>query len=156
MSYVCAAFAPLLLAIALSGSAQTNGNETVGRFLVSLPLRHMDPVIDYCGENDPEMKSDLLKERAGFFERMTAAGISLEERHKNDPEFNAPADEWFRREVTEAHLHGLTLLKQQDPDVICPNILANMRDGTVDEIRNVLGDTYEKYRPAEKFRKRKE
>lgn len=148
MRYISRVAAAILLALAGSGSAETNEEESIGLFLVSLPVRNLDSVIDFCGEKIPELKDDLLGVRTGFFGRLADAGKLVIETHKDDPEFNAPLEDSLREEITNSHVQGLTLLKQQDPRVICPNVLENMKHGTVDELRGVLEETFDKFSPA--------
>jgi hypothetical protein len=142
--------AALLFVLTGSASAETGETETVGQFIISMSVRTVDPVIDYCSEKVPEMRNDLLEERAGLIDKLAEAGKPLMERFKNDPEFNAPVEESFRQKVVDVHTHALSILKQHDPDpnTTCRTILANIQNANVDILRKVIEDTYQKFRDA--------
>lgn len=148
MRRISATAAALLFALIGYASADTAEIETVGQFLVSMPARSLDPVIDYCSEKVPEIKNDLLKERAGFIDKLTEAGKPLREELKNDPEFNAPVQESMRQEIAKANSYALSIFKQQDPGITCRTGLANIQNATVEGLRKVVEDTYQKYRGA--------
>ena len=138
----------LLFALVGSASAETAETETVGQSLVSMPARTLAPIIDHCSENVPEIKNDLLKERAGFIDKLTEAGKLLMEKLKNDPEFNAPVQESMRQEIAKANSYALSIFKQQDPGITCRTGLENIQNATVDGLRKVVEDTYQKFRGA--------
>ena len=138
----------LLFAWLGSASAETVEIETVGQFLLSMPARSLDPIIDHCSENVPEIKNDLLNEKAGFIDKLTEAGKPLRDKLKDDPKFNAPVEESMRQEVANATSHALSILKQQDPDMTCRTILANIQGATADTLRKSVEDTYQKFRGA--------
>ncbi|MBL8263963.1 MAG: hypothetical protein JNM58_16235 [Xanthomonadaceae bacterium] len=140
--------AALLFVLTGFASAETGETETVGQFLISIPARTVDPVIDYCSEKVPEIRNDLLEERAGLIDKLAEAGKPLMERLKNDPEFNAPVEESFRQKITDVHTHGLSILRQHDPDpnTTCRTILTNIQNANVDTLRKVIEDTYQKFR----------
>jgi hypothetical protein len=140
--------AALLFALTGSASAATGKTETVGQFLISTPVSLVDPVIDYCSEKVPEIRKDLLEERAGLIDKLNEAGKPLMDKLRNDPEFNAPIEESMRQNIAGAHARGLSILKQQDPNTTCRTILANIQNATVDGLREVIEDTYQKFRDA--------
>lgn len=145
MCRISIAATALLFALAGSASADAVEIEIVGEFLLSMPARSLDLVIDHCSENVPEIKNDLLKERAGFIDKLTEAGKPLRDKLRNDPEFNAPLEESLRQQVVNATSHGLGILKQQNPDTTCRTILANIQSATVDALRKVVEDDYQNY-----------
>lgn len=126
--------------------ANPGESETVGQFLVALPARSVIEVIDYCSENVPELKDDLLEERAGFIKKLSEAERPLLERLKDDPELNAPVQDSMRQEIAESQLRAMNIFKQQDPGVICRNSLENIRNATVDELRKVVEDNFQSVR----------
>jgi hypothetical protein len=150
MRHITVAAAALLFALTGYASADTSEVETVGKFLLSMPARSMDSVIDHCSENVPEIKDDLLKERAGLIYKFTEAGKPLMEALKSDPEFNAPVQESMRQEMARADSYAFGIFKQQDPNVVCRRALTNIQNATVEELRKVVEDTYRKYRDAGK------
>lgn len=133
-----------LTMIALSGSALAGAAEveTFGQFLVSMPSRMTDPIIDHCAENVPEIRGDLLEERAVFVVKLAEAGKPLMERFKNDAEFNAPVEESIRQKVLDDASRAVDMLKQQDPNVTCRTVLGNIQGATVDALRKVSEDNY--------------
>lgn len=148
MHYTHVAAITLLLAFAGSAAVDAAENETVGQFLISMPVHSVDPVIDYCSESVPEIKDELLKERAGLIEKLTEAARPLMEKFKDDPEFNAPVQEAMRKGVAKAHSDALNIFKQRDPEVTCRTGLENMQNATVDSLCKVVEDTYQKFRNA--------
>lgn len=153
MRCTCAASAALLFALIGSPPVSAKEVETAGQFLLSIPARTLDPVIVHCAENVPELREDLLNERPGFFEKLTEAGRPLLERLKSDPEFNAPVQASMREEIDKINSYGLSIFRQQDPGIICRRALEKMQNATVDELRKVVEDTYQKYRDAGQVRK---
>lgn len=137
-----------LFALAGTASAETGESETAGRFLMSIPVRGMDPVIDYCSESVPEIRNDLLEEKSVFADKFTEAMKPLMDKFKDDPEFNAPVEERMRQGIADVNAHGLSIIKQQDADTTCRKILANIQSATVDGLRKVIEDTYQKFRAA--------
>lgn len=148
MHYIHVAATTLLLAYAGSTGVHAAENETVGQFLISLPVHSVDPVIDYCSESVPEIKDELLKERAGLIDKLTEAARPLMVKFKDDHEFNAPVQEAMRQEVAKAHSDALNIFKGRDPEVTCRTALENMQNATVDGLRQVVEDTYRKFRNA--------
>ena len=138
----------LVLALTGTASADTGETETTGQFLMSIPMRSMDTVIDYCSENAPAIRNDLLGERAGFLEKFTEAMKPMMDRFKDDPEFNAPVEERMRQDIADINARGLSILKQQDADTACRRVLANIQNATADDIRKAAEDAYQKFREA--------
>lgn len=136
------------LAFIGSASDDTRQTDTVGKFLLSMPALSVGPVIDYCSESVPEIKDDLWRERAGFIEKLTEAEKSIVERLRDDPEFNAPVRESMRQAMAEVDANVLNIFQQQDADITCRTALMNIQNATVDELRKVLEDTYQKFRSA--------
>lgn len=148
MRRIFTAITILLLALADSVSADPVETETVGQFLISMPGRSVDPIIEYCSANVPEIKDDLLNERGAFIDKLTEAGKSLKEKLENDPEFNSPVQESMRQEIARANSYALSIFRQRDPDVACRTGLENMQNATVEDLRKVIEDTYQKFRGA--------
>jgi hypothetical protein len=73
---------------------------------------------------------------------------TLLERLKSDPEFNAPVQASMREEMDKINSYALSIFEQQDPGVICRRALEKMQNASVDELRKVVEDTYQKYRDA--------
>ena len=151
----CAYAVPAALLFALTGSPPVGAEEveTVGHFLFSMPASTLDPAFAYCAEQVPEVKEELLKEKAGFIEKLTEAGRPLLERLSSDPEFNMPVPESMREEIAKANSQALSMFKQQDPGTTCRRALERIRNATVDELRKVVEDTYRNYRDAGQARK---
>ena len=122
--------------------------ETIGRYLLSMPARTLDPIIEHCSQKRLELRAALMKERAGFFVKLGEANKPLMTQLNDDPEFNAPIEESMRQNIADAHARGLSTLKQQDPNTTCRMILANIQNATVDGLREVIEDTYQKFRDA--------
>lgn len=136
----------LLLASAGFASAETAKTETVGQFLLSLPASSVAPVVEYCSESVPEISDDLLREMAGFIEKLTEAGKPLMEELKNDPGFNEPVQESFRQRIETTHLYAMNIFKQQDPGITCRTALENIENATVGDLQKVVEETYQKFR----------
>ncbi len=136
----------LIFASAGVASAQTAKTETVGQFLLSLPASSVGPVVDHCSESVPEIRDDLLKEMAGFIEKLTEAGKPLMEELKNDPDFNEPVQESFRQEIERTNSYALNIFKQQDPGITCRTALKNIENATVGDLQKMVEDTYRKLR----------
>lgn len=132
-----------------SASAEVAKPETVGMFLLSIPARSLlDPIIEHCSEHVPELKNDLLKERAAFIDKLTEAGKPLMAQLGNDPEFNAPVQEAMRDEIAKINSRALDMFKQQDPTITCRTGLTNIQNATVEGLRDVVEETYRRYRDA--------
>jgi hypothetical protein len=56
----------LLVALIGAVSAEAERPETLGRFLLSMPARTLDPMIEHCSESVPGLREALMKERAEF------------------------------------------------------------------------------------------
>ncbi len=138
----------LLFAFFGIASADVAETETAGQFLLSIPARSIDPIIDHCSESVPEIKNDLLAERAGFIEKLNEAGKPLMEELKHDPEFNAPVQERLRQEIATANSYALNIFKQQDPVITCRVALQNIKNATAENLRKVVEDTYQKFRSS--------
>ncbi|UOV04879.1 hypothetical protein MUU75_17660 [Pseudoxanthomonas mexicana] len=119
--------------------------ETVGRYLLSMPARTLDPIIEHCSQKLPELREALLKERAGFIVKLGEASKPILMQLKDDPEFNAPVQDEMRQRVQTFNEDALGKFKQYDPAVTCPTGLANIQGATIDSLSQVVQDTYRSY-----------
>lgn len=151
----CANAVPAALLLALTGPPSADAREVdpVGHFLFSTPASTLDPAFAYCAEHVPEVKDELLKEKAGFIEKLTEAGRPLLERLSSDPEFNMPVPESMREEIAKTNAQALSKFMQQDPELTCRRALDRMRNVTVEDLRRLVEDTYQTYRDAGQVRK---
>lgn len=142
---VAVAATALLAALISSASAEAEESETVGRFLLSMPARSLDPIIEHCSESVPEIRDDLMEERAEFIDKLNDAARPLMARLKDDSEFNSPVEDVMRQRVLNFTISALGKFKQQDPNVTCRTVLANIEGATVDDLSKVVEDTYRDY-----------
>ena len=122
--------------------------ETVGRYLLSMPARTLDPIIEHCSQKRLELRAALMKERAGFFVKLGEANKPLMTQLNDDPEFNAPVQEAIRQRVQTFNEGALGKFKQYDPAVVCPTVLENIQGATIDKLTQVVQDTYQAYLPV--------
>ena len=122
--------------------------ETVGRYLLSMPARTLDPIIEHCSQKLPELRESLMKERAGFVVKLSEANKPLMEQLNDDPEFNAPMQEAIQQRVQTFNDDALGKFKQYDPAVVCPTVLENIQGATIDKLAQVVQDTYRAYLPV--------
>lgn len=122
--------------------------ETIGRYLLSMPARTLDPIIEHCSQKRLELRAALMKERAGFFVKLGEANKPLMTQLNDDPEFNAPVQEAIRQRVQTFNEGALGKFKQYDPAVVCPTVLENIQGATIDKLTQVVQDTYQAYLPV--------
>ncbi|MBD9436437.1 hypothetical protein IB223_10080 [Pseudoxanthomonas sp. PXM03] len=122
--------------------------ETVGRYLLSMPARTLDPIIEHCSHKLPELRESLMKERAGFVVKLSEANKPLMEQLNDDPEFNTPMQEAIQQRVQTFNDGALGKFKQFDPAVVCPTVLENIQGATIDKLTQVVQDTYRAYLPV--------
>lgn len=122
--------------------------ETVGRYLLSMPARTLDPIIEHCSQKLPELREALMKERAEFVVKLSEANKPLVAQLNDDPEFNAPVQEAIRQRVETFNDGALGKFKQYEPGVVCPTVLENIQGATIDKLTQVVQDTYQAYLPV--------
>lgn len=143
----------LLLALTSPASAEDRESETLGHFLLSMPARTLDPIIEHCSQKLPELTEPLMKERAGFVVKLSEANKPLMEQLNDDPEFNAPVQEAIRQRVQTFNDGALGKFKQYDPADVCPTVLENIQGATIEKLAQVVQDTYRAYLPVVREKK---
>jgi len=127
--------------------AQDAAIVSANEVIKTMQLETLRPVFDYCQAEVPELETDLSREFDIYTGKFDAAMQRFLQRIPESEMTGMPAPELesLRAQIAE---HGRALvdgLKQQDPNELCPQVLINAGNATVESMLTKIEDAYARY-----------